>query len=97
MKRLAPGVYDDEKGGLHLDLPELLAAHGYADTAENRATMIAAVHNLNLGIPVDETDTPIARPAFTCPLCGWVSHHPKDIAERYCGHCHVFIDDEGAL
>lgn len=60
MKRLAPGVYDDEHGGLHLDLPELLAAHGYPDTPENRATLIAAAKVS--GIPVHETDTPIVRP-----------------------------------
>lgn len=24
---------------------------------------------------------------FTCPRCGSVSHHPKDIAEGYCGRC----------
>lgn len=42
MKQLSPGVYDDEQGGLHLDLAELLAAQGYADTPANRATLIAA-------------------------------------------------------
>ncbi len=25
-----------------------------------------------------------------CHTCGRVSYHPKDIAERYCGACHVF-------
>lgn len=40
MKRLAPGVYDDERGGLHLDLAELLTANGFADTPANRALMI---------------------------------------------------------
>ena len=25
-----------------------------------------------------------------CPRCGAVSHHPKDIQERYCGRCHQF-------
>jgi hypothetical protein len=29
----------------------------------------------------------LAEP-FTCPRCGAVSHHPTDIAERYCGRCH---------
>jgi hypothetical protein len=27
-------------------------------------------------------------PAFTCPRCGRVSHHPTDLAEGYCGACH---------
>ncbi len=24
--------------------------------------------------------------------CGTISHHPKDIAERYCARCHRFMD-----
>jgi hypothetical protein len=28
--------------------------------------------------------------AYTCPRCGAVSHHPKDVQERYCGACHQF-------
>jgi hypothetical protein len=31
---------------------------------------------------------------FTCPRCGIVSHNPNDAANRYCGRCHVFFDDE---
>ena len=33
----------------------------------------------------------------TCPRCGWTSHNPHDVAERYCGHCHVFLEDEQAI
>jgi hypothetical protein len=40
--RLQPGVYDDNDGGLHLVIGELLAANGYADTPENRTTIIEA-------------------------------------------------------
>jgi len=29
---------------------------------------------------------------ISCPRCGAVSHHPKDIQERYCGRCHQFHD-----
>lgn len=32
--------------------------------------------------------------AFKCPLCGFTSHNPNDARERYCAHCHVFVDDE---
>jgi hypothetical protein len=32
--------------------------------------------------------------SITCPRCGWTSHNPHDIAEQYCGHCHVFLNDE---
>jgi uncharacterized protein DUF3846 len=34
-----------------------------------------------------------APPPFVCPRCAFVSHHPKDASERYCAHCHVFVDD----
>jgi Fe2+ or Zn2+ uptake regulation protein len=30
--------------------------------------------------------------AIRCLTCGMVSVHPRDITERYCGHCHVFHD-----
>jgi hypothetical protein len=30
---------------------------------------------------------------FTCPFCGAVSHNPNDLDQRYCGRCHVFVDD----
>jgi hypothetical protein len=43
------------------------------------------------GIPWDEC--PWVRAAFVCPRCGAVSHNPKDACERYCGRCHVFVDD----
>lgn len=40
--RLAPGVYDDRRGGLHIVVPELLAGAGYMDTPENREQLLAA-------------------------------------------------------
>lgn len=44
--RIAPGVYDDGAGGMHIDVPELLVANGYADTPENRDTAEAAARDL---------------------------------------------------
>jgi len=42
-------------------------------------------------------DYPPADPtSITCPRCGWTSYNPHDISERYCGHCHVFLDDPPA-
>ncbi len=29
---------------------------------------------------------------FVCPLCGRVSHHPRDAEERFCVRC-GFVDD----
>jgi hypothetical protein len=52
--RLAPGVYDDNRGGLHLLLPEFLAANGYADTPENRQTLIEAARDAFGAITVEE-------------------------------------------
>lgn len=46
MKRLQPGVYDDGEGGLHLAIPELLAAHGVDDTPENRETLTRAAQEI---------------------------------------------------
>jgi len=34
---------------------------------------------------------------FVCPRCGFVSWNPNDKRERYCGHCHVFVDEESEL
>jgi hypothetical protein len=42
MRKLADGVYDDDNGGLHIRLGEFLAAHGYADTPENRTLLLDA-------------------------------------------------------
>ena len=60
MKRLAPGVYDDGKGGMHIDLTELLSAHGFHDTPANREALIKAVHETYTG-PITETDAPVPR------------------------------------
>jgi hypothetical protein len=32
--------------------------------------------------------------SITCHRCGMTSHHPKDVAERYCGKCKRSHDDE---
>lgn len=34
-----------------------------------------------------------AAGAFRCPDCGLVSHHPKDVEERFCGRCNTFPED----
>ncbi|MEV7263999.1 hypothetical protein AB0N38_10650 [Micromonospora aurantiaca] len=33
-------------------------------------------------------DALLTAPSFTCPECGRVSYHPRDIEEGYCGACH---------
>jgi len=37
LQRIAPGVYADEAGAMHLDTAELLEANGYVANAENEA------------------------------------------------------------
>jgi len=32
---------------------------------------------------------------FVCPTCKAVSYNQNDVANRYCGKCHSFADDEG--
>jgi len=71
MKKLSPGIYDDEYGGLHLDLPELLAAAGCPDTPENQQTMIAAVAALcPPGTPITAVNV---RRSYTCSPGAWSS------------------------
>jgi len=31
-------------------------------------------------------------PATKCPHCGLISYNPDDVANRYCGNCHVFYE-----
>jgi hypothetical protein len=56
MTRIAPGVYDDGEGGMHLDVDELLEANGFEANAENRARLEAEVQAIAsaYGIPTDE-------------------------------------------
>ena len=91
MKKLQPGVYDDGRGALHLDLPELLRAYGYADTPANRDTMIAACRELFDGPVVVVSDD---APRFTCTRCGRTSFNRHDVEQRYCGACHRFDDEQ---
>lgn len=37
-------------------------------------------------------EVPAPPPSFICPRCGRRSYHPTDIAQRYCGACHRFLD-----
>jgi hypothetical protein len=46
LERIAPGIYSDGQGTMHLVCDELLEAHGYADTPENRAELLAAAREL---------------------------------------------------
>lgn len=30
---------------------------------------------------------------IVCRFCGLASWNPKDVTERFCGHCHLFLGD----
>lgn len=45
-EKLGPGVYITEDGSLHFDIGELLEAHGYADTPENRTMLTATAKEM---------------------------------------------------
>jgi hypothetical protein len=38
----------------------------------------------------------VSGKAIGCKACGRVSHNPNDVANRYCGHCHEFLDSKAA-
>ena len=47
----------------------------------------------NRMIVCEQCNKPLVFPAFTCPRCGKTSYNIHDAEERYCGNCHVFVDD----
>jgi hypothetical protein len=61
MKRLLPGVYDDEHGGLHINAGELLRANGYVDTPTNRETLVTAALEMMrpLNVPIVVSHDPV--------------------------------------
>lgn len=55
MRRIAPGVYADDAGAMHLVIPELLEAEGWPATPENVHRMECTARDYfdQLGIPVE--------------------------------------------
>lgn len=47
------------------------------------------------GLPWDQCPWRWDAKTFTCPRCSAVSHNRNDVRERYCGRCHMFLDDGG--
>lgn len=62
---------------------EVAVVDGHADVLPTQVEITIRVEDKEPG-----------RPAITCPFCGFVSHNPHDIAERYCGLCHRFQEPE---
>lgn len=60
--RLQPGVYANDRGEMHLHVPEMLEANGYADTPENRDMLTrvatAMCERLGMAMFVDDHANP---------------------------------------
>jgi hypothetical protein len=57
MQRLAPGVYSDGDGAMHLDLVEMCRAAGYPPTRANQEMLAKAAREQFCGeAPVTELD-----------------------------------------
>lgn len=56
--QIQPGVYDDNRGGLHIVMSEFFAGHGYRDSSENRATLLAVIRQMFPGSTVEHEEEP---------------------------------------
>jgi hypothetical protein len=58
MDRIDAGIYRDHDGGFHIDVHELLRAHGFDDTPENRKRLEEEIRVTAsaYGIPETEVD-----------------------------------------
>jgi hypothetical protein len=65
MKQIAPGVYDDERGGLHLDAAELLAANGFAVTPANVERLAAEARRMMRDIYGDDVHVTVTLDPIT--------------------------------
>lgn len=65
-KRYGPGVWEDEDGGLHFSVPELLAAFDLPHTPENEARMKATLHELLK----EANPEALIKDQCGCPVCG---------------------------
>lgn len=56
LKKVAPGMYEDEDGAVHIDAPELLEYYGIEPTPENIETLAQASAEIarERGIPHED-------------------------------------------
>ena len=59
LRRLAPGVYDDGKGAMHLDLAEMCEANGYLPTEENQETLLRAWMETHRELVIETLTPPV--------------------------------------
>lgn len=60
---LAGCISTDADGAMHIDVPRLLAAHGYPNTPRNCEVLMSVAHQVLAemypGIPITVTDRPL--------------------------------------
>jgi hypothetical protein len=64
MTKIAPGVYDDNAGTLHVDVPAFLAAHGFDPSPRNCQQLARVAQQLvadRFGIAVEVTEDPVGE------------------------------------
>lgn len=73
----------------------ILQAFGYRDGIEANIFYIEQGRAVNVIEPLVLPTYALGEDgaSITCLGCGMTSHHPEDVARRYCGHCHVFHRD----
>ena len=73
LERIAPGIYADKAGAMHVDEEELLTAHGYA-VNEHNSRMIrdaAAKITADMGIKSEVVNE------YVCARCGATVSDPE--------------------
>lgn len=66
LERIAPGLYVDKDGAMHIDEDELLAAHGYAKNEHNSRMIHEAAARIAQEQGIKLTD----RTEYVCAHCG---------------------------
>jgi hypothetical protein len=68
-----------------------MSLSGYKVAAENLPAELVREYTPR-GAILEEPKFKVGS-AIWCSACEMVSFHPEDVANRYCGACHLFHDD----
>jgi hypothetical protein len=80
LQRIRPGLYADDRGGLHIDEEELLEASGYPANEHNRQMIRGDVARL-----AGETGATFHVHDETEYVCGHCGARVKNPEEHHCG------------
>lgn len=56
MRSLGPGIYDDGRGGMHVDLDEIVESTGREPTPENKRAVARAIREIYNGPIIEMED-----------------------------------------